>query len=145
MAKVSWVFWPWKDHQVWEKEHGVNLKMNFSKHALIFTEKENGTLFLREQVHFYIFFHCSFIACGWKWFNHITETSIYFMILWVKCWCVWYVGLNRCRKSCRLRWLNYLKPNIKRGDFSEDEVDLIIRLHKLLGNRFVCLCYMLLI
>ncbi|XP_017974390.1 PREDICTED: transcription factor MYB75 isoform X2 [Theobroma cacao] len=44
-------------------------------------------------------------------------------------------GLNRCRKSCRLRWLNYLKPNIKRGDFAADEVDLIIRLHKLLGNR----------
>nr|AMQ23631.1 myb transcription factor 6 [Silene littorea] len=45
-------------------------------------------------------------------------------------------GLSRCRKSCRLRWLNYLKPNIKRGQFSEDEVDLIIRLHKLLGNRW---------
>ncbi|KAK7374553.1 hypothetical protein VNO80_07985 [Phaseolus coccineus] len=45
-------------------------------------------------------------------------------------------GLNRCRKSCRLRWLNYLKPNIKRGDFSEDEIDLMIRLHKLLGNRW---------
>ncbi|KAK7394469.1 hypothetical protein VNO78_14997 [Psophocarpus tetragonolobus] len=45
-------------------------------------------------------------------------------------------GLNRCRKSCRLRWLNYLKPNIKRGDFSEDEVDLMIRMHKLLGNRW---------
>ncbi|XP_061948545.1 transcription factor MYB1-like [Populus nigra] len=45
-------------------------------------------------------------------------------------------GLNRCRKSCRLRWLNYLKPNIKRGQFSVDEVDLIIRLHKLLGNRW---------
>ncbi|KAL6227838.1 hypothetical protein ACLB2K_001794 [Fragaria x ananassa] len=45
-------------------------------------------------------------------------------------------GLNRCRKSCRLRWLNYLKPNIKRGEFAEDEVDLIIRLHKLLGNRW---------
>ncbi|KAJ6867374.1 hypothetical protein NC652_038555 [Populus alba x Populus x berolinensis] len=44
-------------------------------------------------------------------------------------------GLNRCRKSCRMRWLNYLKPNIKRGQFSVDEVDLIIRLHKLLGNR----------
>ncbi|CAJ1833042.1 unnamed protein product [Sphenostylis stenocarpa] len=43
-------------------------------------------------------------------------------------------GLKRCRKSCRLRWLNYLKPNIKRGNFSEDEVDLMIRLHKLLGN-----------
>ncbi|KAF5479994.1 hypothetical protein F2P56_000772 [Juglans regia] len=45
-------------------------------------------------------------------------------------------GLNRCRKSCRLRWLNYLKPNIKRGDFAVDEVDLMIRLHKLLGNRW---------
>nr|AUH28248.1 anthocyanin synthesis regulator 1 [Petunia x hybrida] len=45
-------------------------------------------------------------------------------------------GLNRCRKSCRLRWLNYLRPHIKRGDFSEDEVDLIFRLHKLLGNRW---------
>nr|ATZ76569.1 R2R3 MYB transcription factor [Rubus genevieri] len=45
-------------------------------------------------------------------------------------------GLNRCRKSCRMRWLNYLKPNIKRGDFAEDEVDLMIRLRKLLGNRW---------
>ncbi|KAK8546622.1 hypothetical protein V6N12_027398 [Hibiscus sabdariffa] len=44
-------------------------------------------------------------------------------------------GLNRCRKSCRLRWLNYLNPNIKRGAFAADEVDLIIRLHNLLGNR----------
>ncbi|XP_051126844.1 transcription factor MYB114-like [Andrographis paniculata] len=45
-------------------------------------------------------------------------------------------GLNRCRKSCRLRWMNYLRPNIKRGFFNTDEVDLIIRLHKLLGNRW---------
>ncbi|KAL5153028.1 Transcription factor MYB113 [Glycine soja] len=45
-------------------------------------------------------------------------------------------GLNRCRKSCRLRWLNYLKPNIKRGEFTEDEVDLMQRLHNLLGNRW---------
>ncbi|PIN12107.1 Transcription factor, Myb superfamily [Handroanthus impetiginosus] len=45
-------------------------------------------------------------------------------------------GLNRCRKSCRLRWLNYLRPNIKRGYFTRDEVDLIVRLHKLLGNRW---------
>nr|QJQ28877.1 MYB transcription factor 2 [Helianthus tuberosus] len=45
-------------------------------------------------------------------------------------------GLNRCRKSCRLRWLNYLRPNIKRGGFDKDEVDLMLRLHKLLGNRW---------
>ncbi|XP_024989883.1 transcription repressor MYB4-like [Cynara cardunculus var. scolymus] len=41
-------------------------------------------------------------------------------------------GLLRCSKSCRKRWLNYLK----RGNFAEDEQDLIIRLHALLGNRW---------
>ncbi|KAJ8773826.1 hypothetical protein K2173_008289 [Erythroxylum novogranatense] len=45
-------------------------------------------------------------------------------------------GLKRCGKSCRLRWLNYLSPNVKRGGFSEEEDDLIIRLHNLLGNRW---------
>ncbi|KAE8689073.1 Transcription factor TT2 [Hibiscus syriacus] len=45
-------------------------------------------------------------------------------------------GLNRCGKSCRLRWMNYLRPNIKRGDISDQEEDLILRLHKLLGNRW---------
>uniref|UniRef100_A0A7N2KX23 Uncharacterized protein n=1 Tax=Quercus lobata TaxID=97700 RepID=A0A7N2KX23_QUELO len=45
-------------------------------------------------------------------------------------------GLRRCGKSCRLRWLNYLRPDIKRGNFSEDEEDLIIKLHKLLGNSW---------
>ncbi|XP_008797438.2 transcription factor MYB1-like [Phoenix dactylifera] len=45
-------------------------------------------------------------------------------------------GLKRCGKSCRLRWLNYLRPDIKRGNISHEEEDLIIRLHKLLGNRW---------
>ncbi|KAH9299074.1 hypothetical protein KI387_030756, partial [Taxus chinensis] len=45
-------------------------------------------------------------------------------------------GLKRCGKSCRLRWLNYLRPNIKRGNISPDEEELIIRMHKLLGNRW---------
>ncbi|KAI9117125.1 hypothetical protein K1719_011291 [Acacia pycnantha] len=45
-------------------------------------------------------------------------------------------GLNRGGKSCRLRWKNYLRPDIKRGGMSEEEEDLIIRLHKLLGNRW---------
>ncbi|XP_062147858.1 transcription factor WER-like [Alnus glutinosa] len=45
-------------------------------------------------------------------------------------------GLNRCGKSCRLRWLNYLRPDIKRGNISDAEEDLILRLHKLLGNRW---------
>uniref|UniRef100_N1QPQ4 Uncharacterized protein n=1 Tax=Aegilops tauschii TaxID=37682 RepID=N1QPQ4_AEGTA len=34
-------------------------------------------------------------------------------------------GLNRCGKSCRLRWLNYLRPGIKRGNISDDEEELI--------------------
>lgn len=45
-------------------------------------------------------------------------------------------GLKRCGKSCRLRWLNYLRPDIKRGNITKDEEDLIIRLHRLLGNRW---------
>ncbi|GLJ17245.1 hypothetical protein SUGI_0299000 [Cryptomeria japonica] len=45
-------------------------------------------------------------------------------------------GLKRCGKSCRLRWMNYLRPNVKRGHITADEEDLIIRLHKLLGNRW---------
>ncbi|OMO60420.1 hypothetical protein CCACVL1_24154 [Corchorus capsularis] len=45
-------------------------------------------------------------------------------------------GLKRCGKSCRLRWLNYLRPDIKRGNITLDEEDLIIRLHNLLGNRW---------
>lgn len=45
-------------------------------------------------------------------------------------------GLMRGAKSCRMRWKNHLRPNIKRGQISEDEEDLIIRMHKLLGNRW---------
>ncbi|KAJ4952881.1 hypothetical protein NE237_029713 [Protea cynaroides] len=45
-------------------------------------------------------------------------------------------GLNRCGKSCRLRWTNYLRPDIKRGKFSEDEERIIIQLHSVLGNKW---------
>uniref|UniRef100_A0A3Q7JEH6 Uncharacterized protein n=1 Tax=Solanum lycopersicum TaxID=4081 RepID=A0A3Q7JEH6_SOLLC len=45
-------------------------------------------------------------------------------------------GLLRCSKSCRLRWVNYLRPGIKRGNFSPEEDDLIIPLYSLLGGRW---------
>ncbi|KAB2037172.1 hypothetical protein ES319_D03G055600v1 [Gossypium barbadense] len=45
-------------------------------------------------------------------------------------------GLNRCGKSCRLRWTNYLRPDIKRGRFSEEEEHTIINLHASLGNKW---------
>ncbi|PPS05466.1 hypothetical protein GOBAR_AA15169 [Gossypium barbadense] len=38
-------------------------------------------------------------------------------------------GLKRCGKSCRLRWANYLRPDIKRGKFSDEEEQTIIQLH----------------
>ena len=44
-------------------------------------------------------------------------------------------GLLRCGKSCRLRWINYLRPDIKRGNFTDEEEQSIIQLHQLLGNR----------
>ncbi|KAK9281660.1 hypothetical protein L1049_004563 [Liquidambar formosana] len=45
-------------------------------------------------------------------------------------------GLLRCGKSCRLRWTNYLRPDIKRGNFSREEEETIIQLHEMLGNRW---------
>ncbi|KAL6657235.1 hypothetical protein ACP70R_005015 [Stipagrostis hirtigluma subsp. patula] len=45
-------------------------------------------------------------------------------------------GLLRCGKSCRLRWINYLRAGVKRGNFSRDEDDTIVNLHAALGNRW---------
>lgn len=41
----------------------------------------------------------------------------------------------RCSKSCRLRWTNYLRPGIKRGNFTDHEEKMIVHLQALLGNR----------
>ncbi|KAH7861072.1 hypothetical protein Vadar_021304 [Vaccinium darrowii] len=45
-------------------------------------------------------------------------------------------GLMRCGKSCRLRWANHLRPNLKKGSFSAEEERLIIELHAQLGNKW---------
>ncbi|KAI3864108.1 hypothetical protein MKW98_031700 [Papaver atlanticum] len=45
-------------------------------------------------------------------------------------------GLNRCGKSCRLRWTNYLSPDIKKGKNSQEEEDIILNLHSILGNKW---------
>lgn len=66
-----------------------------------------------------------------KLLNHITKHGH-------GCWSTVprLAGLQRCGKSCRLRWMNYLRPDLKRGAFSQDEEDLIIELHAVLGNRW---------
>uniref|UniRef100_A0A0D9Y774 Uncharacterized protein n=1 Tax=Oryza glumipatula TaxID=40148 RepID=A0A0D9Y774_9ORYZ len=45
-------------------------------------------------------------------------------------------GLRRTGKSCRLRWLNYLRPDVRRGDFTPQEQLLILELHFRWGNRW---------
>ncbi|KAL9997620.1 putative transcription factor MYB-HB-like family [Helianthus debilis subsp. tardiflorus] len=45
-------------------------------------------------------------------------------------------GLERNGKSCRLRWINYLRPGLKRGAFSSQEEETILTLHGLLGNKW---------
>lgn len=45
-------------------------------------------------------------------------------------------GLLRCGKSCRLRWINYLRADLKRGNFTSQEEEVIINLHATLGNRW---------
>ncbi|KAJ8532817.1 hypothetical protein K7X08_015706 [Anisodus acutangulus] len=45
-------------------------------------------------------------------------------------------GLRRCGKSCRLRWLNYLRPNIKHGEFSDEEDIVICSLYANIGSRW---------
>lgn len=63
--------------------------------------------------------------------NHITKFG-------VGCWSAVpkEAGLQRCGKSCRLRWINYLRPDLKRGSFTQEEENLIIRLHEVMGNRW---------
>ncbi|CAM0954165.1 unnamed protein product [Alopecurus aequalis] len=66
-----------------------------------------------------------------KLYNHIIRQG-------VGCWSSVprLAGLHRCGKSCRLRWINYLRPDLKRGGFSQQEEDLIVALHEILGNRW---------
>ena len=45
-------------------------------------------------------------------------------------------GLLRCGKSCRLRWANHLRPNLKKGSFTAEEEQLIIELHAKMGNKW---------
>ncbi|CAM0874415.1 unnamed protein product [Alopecurus aequalis] len=48
-------------------------------------------------------------------------------------------GLMRCSKSCRLRWTNYLRPGIKRGNFTPHEEGVIVHLQSLIGNRWAAI------
>ncbi|XP_050215686.1 transcription factor MYB108 [Mercurialis annua] len=44
--------------------------------------------------------------------------------------------LKRTGKSCRLRWLNYLRPDVRRGNITLEEQLMILELHSRWGNRW---------
>ncbi|KAH9790939.1 Myb-related protein Myb4 [Citrus sinensis] len=50
-----------------------------------------------------------------------------------------FAGLSRSGKSCRLRWMNYLRPDIKHGNYTKEEEDTIIKTRQQHGNKFVLL------
>ncbi|GLJ46475.1 hypothetical protein SUGI_0979450 [Cryptomeria japonica] len=52
-------------------------------------------------------------------------------------------GLQRCGKSCRLRWINYLRPGLKRGGFSHEEQIIIINAQEIIGNKWSLIASML--
>ncbi|KAK8682139.1 hypothetical protein V6N13_054534 [Hibiscus sabdariffa] len=45
-------------------------------------------------------------------------------------------GLRRNGKSCRLRWVNYLRPDLKRGQITPHEESIILEMHARWGNRW---------
>ncbi|CAK9161596.1 unnamed protein product [Ilex paraguariensis] len=47
-----------------------------------------------------------------------------------------YAGLSRCGKSCRLRWKNYLRTDVKLRNYSKEEEDTIMKLQDKLGNKW---------
>ncbi|GMY12847.1 transcription factor myb59 [Fagus crenata] len=45
-------------------------------------------------------------------------------------------GLNRSGKSCRLRWVNYLRPGLKKGQLTPMEEGIVVEMHALWGNKW---------
>ncbi|MFS8031112.1 putative transcription factor MYB-HB-like family [Helianthus anomalus] len=68
-------------------------------------------------------------------------TSSYFPPVDFNIFILWFfdflcLGVSRSGKSCRLRWMNYLRPNMKHGNFTEDEDNVIISLQNKIGNKW---------
>ncbi|GJS89073.1 transcription factor MYB58-like protein [Tanacetum coccineum] len=67
----------------------------------------------------------------WRWRHPVPVESIHHPMLTLNA-----SSLLRCGKSCRLRWINYLRPDLKRGNFTPQEEQSIIRLHSTFGNKW---------
>ncbi|GAU12690.1 hypothetical protein TSUD_121820 [Trifolium subterraneum] len=54
-----------------------------------------------------------------------------------------YSGLARCGKSCRLRWANHLNPELKKGEFTDEEKKKVLELHYSMGNKWARMAAMM--
>ena len=59
--------------------------------------------------------------------------------------CMYCAGLKRTGRSCRLRWVNSLRPGLKRSKITSEEERLIIKLHGRWGNRYSYILYTIII
>lgn len=66
---------------------------------------------------------------------HSLLDNLLMLIIINLCLNVFVSGLKRTGKSCRLRWLNYLRPDVRRGNITLEEQLLILELHSRWGNR----------
>lgn len=88
------------------------------------------------------------LGSGESRFNHLHLLILFLRVLLIMCYktccfmlcltvfgCWVYAGLNRCGKSCRLRWTNYLRPDLKHDAFTPQEENHILVLHQAVGSR----------
>ena len=99
------------------------------KQASKFLFYKNGSNF--DNLDLFQDLHQAYDFFLWSNFDYLGFDLLLFSFL------ILFPGLLRCGKSCRLRWTNYLRPDIKRGNFTREEEDTIINLHEMLGNRCV--------
>lgn len=89
----------------------------------------NNYIYIREIIYYSL-------LCIWyeeKYFSRRKSFSFFHKSWLMFDWFV--VGLRRNGKSCRLRWVNYLRPDLKRGQITPHEERIILELHSRWGNR----------
>lgn len=69
-------------------------------------------------------------------FTFLVSFSCSAILTLLSTWTPSSLGLKRTGKSCRLRWLNYLRPDVRRGNITPEEQLLIMELHAKWGNRY---------
>lgn len=118
----------------WKRGFGQKKKMQRYLHMCPSMERVIGLMSREEQV-FGLFVYIYYFNVGcikiqyWSkfkdsCFSYLIKPNVF-------------AGLKRCGKSCRLRWTNYLRPDLKHDSFTPQEEDLIIRFHSAIGSRSV--------